>query len=87
MQDQQVGQDVQEETPVASLPTAAPLTLAMNIYDGKVALGFGGPITGMILTAQNALQLANRLRGMANQIQHDEHQAAANLKRQQKSKK
>lgn len=87
MQDQQVMKEGQEETPAARLPTAAPLTLALNIYDGKIALGFGGPITGMTLTAQNALQLANRLRGMANQIQHDEHQAAAKLKRQQKSKK
>ena len=87
MQDHQVIQEAQEETPMVELLTAAPLTLKMKIYNGKIALGFGGPITGMMLTPQNALQLANRLRGMANQIQHDQHQAAASIKRQQKSKK
>lgn len=58
-----------------------PLSLTMNVYQGKIALGFGQMIPGMVLTPANALALANRLRGMANQIQHDAHQAAAKAKR------
>lgn len=66
---------------MADVSQGSQFTLQVEVHEGNIALGFGYPIPGMMLTPANALALANRLRGLANQIQHDAHQVAAKARR------